>query len=592
MNRNAKIRLQIMLIALIGGGVFLVYLLLNVLLSFVNANRLDDLQNHQYPIIEEIQSLKQDLTSLREGYAAAIGLEDPILLEDSIQLGESLALRLSHLQLKEEQLNLEATDTVEAVNRYLSTSHQLAKDLYENAALLPAYQVVMERSLEEFGSAMESLDSLLLKRQGLYQDSLLETKRAVDKANLWGALLGGVVIGFLVVLAWLVSRRVLRDVNESDRLKDEFLATISHELRTPMNGIVGAHSLLRETGLDENQQYWLEVANRSSNNMVMTIDDLLQFSEFSAGKAKLVLNEFQLRTKLDLLLNDIRPDFEAKQLQLNYHCDGIVDRWLSSSEGRILYVVRHLLSNALKFTERGEVTFTIEEANCPELGGEGQIRILVQDNGPGIPQHHMHRLAQPFSQLDGTFSRRHQGMGIGLATCFAIAKLLGGKLTLSTLPQGLQAEFLLPVEFVDQVISNASPSMPGPADFNKTVLLVEDSMVNTLVLEGQLQRMGLTVLIAENGRQALDMVQHHRVDLVLMDCQMPVMDGFEATQAIRGLEPPLSRVPIVALTANATAEDQQHCMTAGMNGFLRKPVELKLLREEIQRQLLLPWGAS
>ena len=592
MNRNAKIRLQIMLIALIGGGVFLVYLLLNVLLSFVNANRLDDLQNHQYPIIEEIQSLKQDLTSLREGYAAAIGLEDPILLEDSIQLGESLALRLSHLQLKEEQLNLEATDTVEAVNRYLSTSHQLAKDLYENAALLPAYQVVMERSLEEFGAAMESLDSLLLKRQGLYQDSLLETKRAVDKANLWGALLGGVVIGFLVVLAWLVSRRVLRDVNESDRLKDEFLATISHELRTPMNGIVGAHSLLSETGLDENQQYWLEVANRSSNNMVMTIDDLLQFSEFSAGKAKLVLNEFQLRTKLDLLLNDIRPDFEAKQLQLNYHCDGIVDRWLSSSEGRILYVVRHLLSNALKFTERGEVTFTIEEANCPELGGEGQIRILVQDNGPGIPQHHMHRLAQPFSQLDGTFSRRHQGMGIGLATCFAIAKLLGGKLTLSTLPQGLQAEFLLPVEFVDQVISNASPSMPGPADFNKTVLLVEDSMVNTLVLEGQLQRMGLTVLIAENGRQALDMVQHHRVDLVLMDCQMPVMDGFEATQAIRGLEPPLSRVPIVALTANATAEDQQHCMTAGMNGFLRKPVELKLLREEIQRQLLLPWGAS
>ena len=592
MNRNAKIRLQIMLIALIGGGVFLVYLLLNVLLSFVNANRLDDLQNHQYPIIEEIQSLKQDLTSLREGYAAAIGLEDPILLEDSIQLGESLALRLSHLQLKEEQLNLEATDTVEAVNRYLSTSHQLAKDLYENAALLPAYQVVMERSLEEFGAAMESLDSLLLKRQGLYQDSLLETKRAVDKANLWGALLGGVVIGFLVVLAWLVSRRVVRDVNESDRLKDEFLATISHELRTPMNGIVGAHSLLRETGLDENQQYWLEVANRSSNNMVMTIDDLLQFSEFSAGKAKLVLNEFQLRTKLDLLLNDIRPDFEAKQLQLNYHCDGIVDRWLSSSEGRILYVVRHLLSNALKFTERGEVTFTIEEANCPELGGEGQIRILVQDNGPGIPQHHMHRLAQPFSQLDGTFSRRHQGMGIGLATCFAIAKLLGGKLTLSTLPQGLQAEFLLPVEFVDQVISNASPSMPGPADFNKTVLLVEDSMVNTLVLEGQLQRMGLTVLIAENGRQALDMVQHHRVDLVLMDCQMPVMDGFEATQAIRGLEPPLSRVPIVALTANATAEDQQHCMTAGMNGFLRKPVELKLLREEIQRQLLLPWGAS
>ena len=450
----------------------------------------------------------------------------------------------------------------------------------------------MERSLEEFGSAMESLDSLLLKRQGLYQDSLLETKRAVDKANLWGALLGGLVIGFLVVLAWLVSRRVLRDVNESDRLKDEFLATISHELRTPMNGIVGAHSLLRETGLDENQQYWLEVANRSSNNMVMTIDDLLQFSEFSAGKAKLVLNEFQLRTKLDLLLNDIRPDFEAKQLQLNYHCDGIVDRWLSSSEGRILYVVRHLLSNALKFTERGEVTFTIEEANCPELGGEGQIRILVQDNGPGIPQHHMHRLAQPFSQLDGTFSRRHQGMGIGLATCFAIAKLLGGKLTLSTLPQGLQAEFLLPVEFVDQVISNASPSMPGPADFNKTVLLVEDSMVNTLVLEGQLQRMGLTVLVAENGRQALDMVQHHRVDLVLMDCQMPVMDGFEATQAIRGLEPPLSRVPIVALTANATAEDQQHCMTAGMNGFLRKPLELKLLREEIQRQLLLPWGAS
>ena len=295
-----------MLIALLGGAVFLLYLSVNVVLSIVNANRLDNLQSHHYPIIEEVRSFKQDLISLREGYAAAIGLADPLLLEDSTQLGESIAQRLPSLQNRDQLLQQQSATMVAAVKRYLDSSNQLAHELFENEAMLLSYQGVMERSLKEFDAAIESLDALILQRQNLYQALLVETKHAVNKANLWGALLGGLVIVILVVLAWFVARKVLRDINESDRLKDEFLATISHELRTPMNGIIGAHSLLHETGLDKDQQYWLDVANRSSSDMILTIDDLLQFSELSAGKAQLSIGEFQLRDQLEKLVNDFR----------------------------------------------------------------------------------------------------------------------------------------------------------------------------------------------------------------------------------------------------------------------------------------------
>src|SRR5690606_10877307 len=215
-------------------------------------------------------------------------------------------------------------------------------------------------------------------------------------------------------------------------------------------------------------------------------------------------------------------------------------------------------------------------------------RVLVQDSGPGIPPQELAELMRPFRQLDGSFSRPHQGMGIGLATCNAIARLLHGQLSLRNRPSGgLEVDFVFPVQFADApVLSTPAPAAEN-AQRNRSgvVMVVEDNLVNLLVLKGYLKHMGYSVLGARNGQQALDLMQSRLIDLVLMDCQMPVMDGFEATRRIRRLPEPLCATPIVALTANAMEADRQKCFQTGMNGFLKKPVEMDEVRTVVASHL-------
>ena len=582
MDRNAQIRLQIMLIAIIGGGAFLLYLSINISLATVNANRLDDLQGHHYPIIEQIRMVKQDLISLRETYASAIGMEDTLLLEDSSVLAQSIIDRLSDLQQRDEHLRLGLMPINQSVNEYITASGQLAQNLIANPAQLTIFEASMEQPMAAYYNAMETLNGLLRERERLYGNLLAETKTAVNRANLWGSLLGGVVILVLIGLAWGVARKVLRNINESDRLKDQFLATISHELRTPMNGIIGAHSLLQETQMDEHQNSWLEIARRSSTKMISTIDDLLQFSEISAGKAQVVEEECKLRNNLDKLLIDTRKDCQEKQIEFVCDVGAIVDQTIVSNQNRILFVIRHLLSNALKFTDQGYVRFSINEVPAPDLGGDTQIRVVVTDSGPGIPEDYMEKLERPFNQLDGSFSRKHQGMGIGLATCFAITQLLRGKLQLSNTSKGLQVEFAFPVNRPAPI----QPAQPQTPRQLKTVLVAEDNKVNAMVLAGLLQRMNVNVVSVEDGNQVLEALQARTVDLILMDCQMPNMDGLEACRQIRKLPEPLCQIPIIAVTANASEEDKRNCFRAGMNAFMRKPVTLGELKAEIAGQLL------
>ncbi len=586
MERNARIRLQIMLIAVIGGLAFFLYLLVNVLLAATNADRLDQLQNRHFPVIEEIRLLKQDLAGLREALAMAVGLADPVLLEDAAGLAQRARERLANLRQRDPELAAEVEGILNAFEAYAQPAFLLSQALLTNPQRLPEYKSAMEASLRDYELLTGWVNALQTTRQADYQALLQETHLAARTANLWGGVLGLGVILVLGGLAWFISARVVKAINRSDRLKDEFLGTISHELRTPMNGVIGALSLLQSTGLDEDQKDWLEVANRSAGNMMMSIDDLLQFSELMAGQGPLQLGEFRLRTGLEKLLATLRPEFAEKNMTLEFQGGPVLDSVIVSHEARVLYVIRQLLGNALKFAApdsgQGVVRLVVTPVQPEPAVGSGEIRVLVQDSGPGIAPALQSELLRPFRQLDASFSRQHGGLGIGLANCQAIANLLGGRFSLRNRASGgLEAEFVFPVQFVSVQLPAAMRSAE-PGRRTGVVLVVEDNLVNLMVLKGYLKHLGYSALSARNGQQALDLMQSKLVDLVLMDCQMPVLDGYEAVRRIRRLSLPLCETPVVALTANVLEADRQRCLQAGMDGFLKKPVALDEVRAMLE----------
>ncbi|MVF11882.1 response regulator [Ketobacter sp. MCCC 1A13808] len=598
MNRNSKIRFNIMMIAVIGGLAFLVYLTVNVFLAMVNGKRLDELQHRHYPIIEEIRQVKQELASLREGYAATIGLGDRMLLEEMGQIESTVRQRLKHIQELENKPDSLLPQTQLQFEQYAQVILRLANHVIDDPGKLDGSQDSIHHVLKLYESLLAQINQLQQERQTAYGALLRTTNEAVNQANLWGAVLGVLVILILVILAWTVSRKVLLEINESDRLKHEFLATISHELRTPMNGIIGAQSLLRETELDEHQQSWLEVATSSSNGMIRVIDDLLQYSEVSATEGLPVLNEMRLRSVIEKVLESYRLDFMDKNLYLNFRADPILDALIISNDNKIRFVLRQLLSNALKFTERGGVELSVRQIDHSGSGASfgwadtRWVRIRVCDSGPGIPDQQLGKIIKPFTQLDGTFSRRHQGMGIGLATCSAIARLLGGAIDLQNRDSsGLQVDFEFPVRVLQESVAKptVAPLARKQADASneasQIVMIVEDNETSLTVIKAFLKKLGLNSVSAKDGLEALDLLKTRPVDLILMDCQMPVMDGFEATRAIRKMPAPLCDTCIIALTANASAMDKQYCLDIGMSDFLAKPVALKELRTMIQVHL-------
>lgn len=586
LNRNAHVRLNIMMIAVIGGLAFFIYLALNVVYTEINSQRLQTLERVHYPVIEQLRQARQSLTSLREGYAATIGLDDPLLLDEMTQVEQGIRQNLQTVRRLDPQLRASSMALEQQFEHYAQTLAELARHVVELPGDIASHQAEVEQLQRAYQQISNQFRGFQQQREDHYSDLLGDTNAAMRRANRWGAMLGITVIAILVLLAWMVSRRVLMSINESDRLKDEFLATISHELRTPMNGIIGAHSLLSSTTLNDEQYQWLEVARHSSNGMIHLIDDLLQFSEISARREAPLLQPFQLRPGVEALLESFRFEFAEKGLYLNLRGDAILDQVVLSSESKLLFVIRQLLANALKFTESGGVELSVRQLAREQSTDKSQVicQIRVSDSGPGIPEHERETLMQPFRQLDGTFSRRHQGLGIGLATCRTIAHWLGGELELSNRDQGgLQAELALPVQVLSarnepKWQAGAVREVPPGYDVGRTVMVVEDNETSLMVLKAQLKKLGVNALSARDGLEALDLLKARPVDLILMDCQMPVMDGFEATRAIRRLPFPLCNITIVALTANASAQDRQHCQEAGMNDFLAKPVQLKDLR--------------
>lgn len=356
--------------------------------------------------------------------------------------------------------------------------------------------------------------------------------------------------------------------------KSRFLANMSHEIRTPLNGILGASELGKQCQSLADAVEYNEIISSSSNSLLAIINDILDFSKIESGKLTVENNSVDIPLLLKSIYKLMYPVAEEKLIKLDFQIpEGFHSYW-KTDETRLRQVLLNLIGNAIKFTEQGQVQLSVCENN-------GQLEFAVSDTGVGIDKERQKYIFEEFEQADTSTTRKFGGTGLGLAISKRLSALLGGDLSVeSELNKG--STFLLQLKLEK---SNQTVSIEKPKTYSfdgEKVLLCEDNKTNQLIASKVLKKLGLQVDVADNGQQGLELYKKNDYQLVLMDMQMPVMDGLEAAQAIR-LED--KDTPIVALTANVTIEDNELCKKAGMNAFLTKPLNTSLLSAELAKWL-------
>ena len=437
-------------------------------------------------------------------------------------------------------------------------------------------------------------------------ESLLTLHVAVpDDSILWDLPKYFVAFGMMVTL-FENEREVLRleiaerkraedSAQAANRAKGVFLAIMSHEVRTPMNGILGLTDLLLETKLNPEQRDDLKMVKTSAESLLMVINDVLDFSKIEAGKLEFENIPFNLEQSLNETIRSMRFRAHEKGLEVVFKSAPDVPRWITGDAGRLRQVMVNLIGNAIKFTEEGLVLVRVESKGRQDHTCE--LYFEVADTGIGIPPEKRQLIFEPFTQADDSTARRFGGTGLGLAISARLVALMGGTLAVKAAPSGPGSVFHFNARFGVSTCG-ASDEVPAPSSHGTGsgtqttpeardavhVLLAEDNAVNQLLAVKLLEKRGYRITVVKNGLEALQALESTRFDLALMDVQMPEMDGLEATAAIRRVEAARgTHLPIIAMTAHAMKGDEDRCLAAGMDGYVPKPVIPTQLFETIER---------
>ncbi len=373
------------------------------------------------------------------------------------------------------------------------------------------------------------------------------------------------------------------------KLKEQFLANMSHEIRTPMNAIVGVTNLLLQNEHSEQQQKYFDVIRQSSDNLLVIINDILEFAKIEAGKLVMEKIDFDLASSVDLVYNTLRFKAEEKGIELSYWIDDDVPKVVIGDPTRLNQILINLIGNAIKFTQQGNVSIEIRSAGNVGDNQKQAIEFKVSDSGIGMSEKQLHKIFESFTQGGSDTTRKYGGTGLGLTISKQLIEMQGGNIAVKS-KQGSGTTFSFYIPYEDGNISRIEEKERTDSFSsidslkNLHILLVEDNKFNQMVAVDTLQQLldDCKVDVAENGKEALELLKQKSYHIVLMDIQMPEMDGYEATKIIRSqFAAPLNKIPILALTANATKQEVDRCRASGMNEYISKPFDPRDLLEKI-----------
>jgi signal transduction histidine kinase/CheY-like chemotaxis protein len=567
-------------------------------------------------ILERISKLEHDIGVLKDGGTvkriSPLNVEgrDEIILEEHIRPDSNHG----HYPLEFIEVGSQLDKIRETVSQLLSMleKRESIRQL-RNADLLLSHEREIARFLKTvpplFFRVNENANRLFFEGNVNLQKLEAQLHRERERYRLFANIAICLVILFVMASGFLFFRQVdtssrklsealddmrqARDeAEQSNQAKGQFLANMSHEIRTPMNGVLGMLDILMESNLDPSQARLANMAHGSAEKLLMVINDILDFSKIEAGRLELHPSDFSIRELIKEIAEIFLVRAHDKRISFSHEVDRHIPEVLRGDVLRLRQILINLLGNAFKFTEEGEISLSVSQV----AGKTGaMLRFHVRDTGPGIEKDKLSHIFESFSQADGTMSRRHEGTGLGLAISRQLAEMMGGEIGVESTPgQGSLFWFT--------VVASAGSTLPEmkpedgdstvrdsnqPAGHKLRVLLAEDNPVNQEVGRLILEGLDCEVDVVEDGSLAVEAVFGEEYDMVFMDCQMPEVDGYEASRIIRQREQLMGgeerRIPIVALTAHAMEGDRENCMAAGMDDYLPKPFNADQISEILRK---------
>jgi signal transduction histidine kinase/CheY-like chemotaxis protein len=478
------------------------------------------------------------------------------------------------------QVSLRKDYSVRAVKYYNDEVGVLIEAFNQMLIQIQKEMTDRQRAEEELRKHRDHLEEVVSERTGELKLANQRMQISTERANL-----------------------LAKQAVQANKSKSEFLANMSHEIRTPMNAILGFGELLCEENLLPEQKKYVDIILSSGKSLLRIINDILDFSKIEAGKLKTEIVDCALVQMLDEIESLFRPMCRQKNLDFNVLYCSEIPQMIRTDPIRLRQCLVNLLGNAIKFTDTGHVYLNV---GLETLDKMPYIRFDVEDTGIGIPADKQHLIFEPFTQADGSHTRKFGGTGLGLTITRQIVELLHGRILVrSEIGRGSVFSVELPVgidinqqstmnhyEALEQLQKDQSETTQNPS--GRCVLVAEDAKANQTLIQILLQKMGFQVTIVEDGQQAVEQVRNKTFDIILMDMQMPVMNGYEATREIKTMG---IRTPVIAVTAHAMKGDEQKCLDAGCDGYIAKPIDRKKIEQIIREHLIkkpvsVPQGAS